>query len=173
MFNLNLENYLPVIILIAIISVVIVLFFLFRGCTRKGKSPTRKIDSNITEDLTIEHPISGYEHSLDKEHEFGLHLVLSTNQVVFLELPATIGRSEENTIVIKDDSISDLHAKIYFDNRIGAVCIEDLGSTNGIFVDGRPTTKNVLDDGARLTLGSNSLVFRDTGYLPPTENIRR
>ena len=99
--------------------------------------------------------------------DYGLQLVLDDDQVFHLELPTTIGRSRENSIVISDDSVSTRHARIDFDERIAAVCIEDLNSTNGIFVDGRPTRVNVLEDGARLTIGSVSLTFRDTGYLPP------
>jgi len=99
--------------------------------------------------------------------DFGLQLVLDDDQVFHLDLPTTIGRSRDNSIVISDDSVSTQHARIYFDERIAAVCIEDLNSTNGIFVDGRPTRVNVLEDGARLTIGSVSLTFRDTGYLPP------
>ena len=101
--------------------------------------------------------------------DFGLQLVLDDDQVFHLELPTTIGRSRDNSIVISDDSVSTRHARIYFDERIAAVCIEDLNSTNGIFVDGRPTRVNVLEDGARLTIGSVSLTFRDTGYLPPVD----
>jgi hypothetical protein len=99
--------------------------------------------------------------------EFGLQLVLDDDQVFHLDLPTTIGRSRENSIVISDDSVSIQHARIYFDVRLAAVCIEDLNSTNGIFIDGRPTRVNVLEDGARLSIGSVSLTFRDTGYLPP------
>lgn len=99
--------------------------------------------------------------------DFGLQLVLDDDQVFHLDLPTTIGRSRENSIVITDESVSIQHARIYFDRRLGAVCIRDLDSTNGIFIDGRPTRENVLEDGARLTIGSVSLTFRDTGYLPP------
>jgi pSer/pThr/pTyr-binding forkhead associated (FHA) protein len=93
--------------------------------------------------------------------------VLDDDQFFHLDLPTTIGRSRENSIVITDESVSIQHARIYFDGRLGAVCIQDLDSTNGIFIDGKPTRENVLEDGARLTIGSVSLTFRDTGYLPP------
>jgi pSer/pThr/pTyr-binding forkhead associated (FHA) protein len=100
---------------------------------------------------------------------YGLQLVLDDDRTFHLELPSTIGRSGENAIVISDDSVSARHARIYLDERVGAVCIEDLHSLNGVFVDGRPTLKNILDDSARLTLGSVSLTFRDTGFLPPSK----
>jgi pSer/pThr/pTyr-binding forkhead associated (FHA) protein len=100
---------------------------------------------------------------------YGLQLVLDDDRTFHLELPSTIGRSDENTIVISDDSVSAQHARIYLDERVGAVCIEDLHSLNGVFVDGRPTSKNILDDSARITLGSVSLTFRDTGFLPPSK----
>jgi len=93
---------------------------------------------------------------------------LDDDQVFELKLPTTLGRSPENTIEIADDSVSAQHARIFFDHRIETVCIEDTNSLNGIFVDGRPTIKSVLVDGARLTIGGVSLTFRNTGYLPPT-----
>jgi S-DNA-T family DNA segregation ATPase FtsK/SpoIIIE len=97
-----------------------------------------------------------------------LQLVLDDDQIFQLTLPTSIGRHESNSIVIEDVSVSEKHAKIYYDQRIGAVCIEDLNSLNGIFIDGRPTIKNLLENDARLTLGGVSFTFRDTGYLPPS-----
>jgi pSer/pThr/pTyr-binding forkhead associated (FHA) protein len=99
---------------------------------------------------------------------FRMQLVLDDDQVFELKLPTTLGRSPENPIEIADDSVSAQHARIFFDHRIEDVCIEDMNSLNGIFVDGRPTIKSVLVDGARLTLGGVSLTFRKTSYLPRT-----
>lgn len=98
--------------------------------------------------------------------DFGLELILNDNQTFRLSLPATIGRSQENTIFLPYDSVSATHAKIYLDERTGVVCIEDLDSLNGIFINGRPTLRNVLDDGAKITIGDVTLIFRNTGFLP-------
>jgi hypothetical protein len=82
-------------------------------------------------------------------------------------LPATLGRAGGSTIVLRDPAVSATHARIYFDELLQAVCIEDCDSTNGLYVDGQPTRKNVLRDNARITLGATTLTFRDGGSTPP------
>lgn len=58
--------------------------------------------------------------------------------------PQTIGRSANNGIVINDAEISRRHAQIT--PQSGSYVVEDLGSTNGTFINGirinRPTTLN-------------------------------
>ena len=160
------ENLLIIIGAALIILIGIILGFIFRSRGPKVRIQDGKTDHQVHQDERREYSKEGQESPLVDVQEFGLHLVLDTDQIIDIELPTTIGRSEENTIVIDDDSMSAHHARIYFDDYIGAVCIEDMESLNGIFIDGRPTAKNVLEDGVRLTLGSYSLTFRDTGYLP-------
>jgi len=82
-------------------------------------------------------------------------------------LPATLGRAAGSTIVLRDPAVSATHARIYFDELLQAVCIEDCDSTNGLYIDGQPTRKNVLRDNARITLGATTLTFRDGGSAPP------
>ena len=174
MSNFSLEEVLPLILLSAVVVlVIIVMYIIFKRRLRKKARKVKKIDSEVASRQGVDRERVGVDHKSVQEKEFGLHIVLADNQVVFLDIPTTIGRSEDNTIVLKDDSISDHHAKIYFDDRLGAVCVEDLGSRNGIFLNGRPTTKNILEDGARLTMGEKSFTFHDTGYLPPAESMRR
>jgi diguanylate cyclase (GGDEF)-like protein len=75
-------------------------------------------------------------------------------------LEAVIGRSPDVAVVIPDDSLSRRHACI---RRIGvAFAIEDLGSTNGTFVDGKRVQRlRALEDGCRIFLGSHTvLLFR-------------
>jgi hypothetical protein len=59
-----------------------------------------------------------------------------------------IGRSSDNHICIPDKSVSRKHGEIYFDD--GEFRIRDLGSKNGIKVDG----KRVLADGITLSSGA-------------------
>jgi pSer/pThr/pTyr-binding forkhead associated (FHA) protein len=40
--------------------------------------------------------------------------------------------------------------------------VMDLGSTNGIIVDGQHTQRATLRDGSRIVLGSTTIVFRQT-----------
>jgi len=48
---------------------------------------------------------------------------------------ATIGRATDNTVVIPDQTVSSRHASITYNS--GSFFIEDAGSKNGIYIDGR------------------------------------
>jgi pSer/pThr/pTyr-binding forkhead associated (FHA) protein len=76
-----------------------------------------------------------------------------------------IGRGEANEINLADDSVSSMHARIYFDERVGSICIEDLHSLNGIFVNDMPTSKNILRDGDKIRIGNLEMTFKDTGFI--------
>ena len=68
-----------------------------------------------------------------------------------------IGRSTEVAVPLPDSSLSRMHARIV---RAGSVfTIEDLGSTNGTFVDGdRVSAPRKLEDGSRIHLGSRTVL---------------
>lgn len=79
-----------------------------------------------------------------------------------------IGRGKHNVdLRIEDliphvDTVSHQHARIYYDATYGNVIIEDLHSTNGIFINGRQAPrKNLLKDGWVVSLGSVTLTFHD------------
>ena len=70
----------------------------------------------------------------------------------------TIGRSRDCEIVLEDSGISRRHAEI----RHGpdGWAIEDLGSTNGVRVNGRRVSgSQALSAGDRVELGSTEIVF--------------
>ena len=72
---------------------------------------------------------------------------------------ATIGRSRECDIVLGDSNVSRKHARIAV-SPAGDWTIEDLGSTNGVQVNGaRATGPAVLRPGDRLDLGTVSARF--------------
>jgi len=175
------DTYVTLFILIVVVVVIlvgVVLAFIFRS--RASKEKALAGDPNLENQLELADRRGDLEKAVNSQQRggsngpqvdspsYGLQLVLDDDQVFELKLPTTLGRSPENTIEIADDSVSAQHARIFFDHRIETVCIEDTNSLNGIFVDGRPTIKSVLVDGARLTIGGVSLTFRNTGYLPPT-----
>ncbi len=70
---------------------------------------------------------------------------------------AVIGRSPDVAIAIPDESLSRRHARI---QRMGiAFAVEDLGSTNGTFIDGqRVRGLQPLEDGCRIFLGSRTVL---------------
>jgi diguanylate cyclase (GGDEF)-like protein len=68
-----------------------------------------------------------------------------------------IGRSTEVGITLPDDSLSRQHARIFRDGT--KYMVEDLGSTNGTFVDGdRLGGPRALEDGCRIHLGSRTVL---------------
>jgi hypothetical protein len=54
-------------------------------------------------------------------------------QIADLTDEVTIGRAATCTLTIEDTFISQLHARVFYDN--GQVFVEDLGSTNGTFLN--------------------------------------
>jgi pSer/pThr/pTyr-binding forkhead associated (FHA) protein len=83
-----------------------------------------------------------------------------------------IGRSSELDMVLVEDMVSRKHAKITTDDK--NVTIQDLGSTNGTFVNGEKIRKVELKDGDRILIGTSiiKLVFVDgelTNHLTETE----
>ena len=70
----------------------------------------------------------------------------------------TIGRSRDCAIVLEDAGVSRHHAELRPDED--GWLVEDLGSTNGVLVNGRRIRGGQsLQDGDRLELGSTEVVF--------------
>ncbi|UQA94313.1 FhaA domain-containing protein [Streptomyces halobius] len=68
-----------------------------------------------------------------------------------------LGRSTDADVRIDDPGVSRRHCEI----RVGPPpTIQDLGSTNGIVVDGQHTTRANLRDGSRIVVGSTTIVYR-------------
>ena len=71
----------------------------------------------------------------------------------------TIGRKADNTLAIEDAAVSGHHARIV---KIQAVFfLEDLMSTNGTAINGRPITRHQLHDADVITIGRHRLVFQE------------
>ena len=71
---------------------------------------------------------------------------------------AVIGRSRECDVVLDDANVSRRHAELRPSG--GSWIVVDLGSTNGVKVNGRPISgPQSLRSGDTLVLGSSSLVF--------------
>ncbi|AZM54372.1 DUF2662 domain-containing protein [Streptomyces sp. WAC 01529] len=68
-----------------------------------------------------------------------------------------LGRSTDADVRIDDPGVSRRHCEI----RTGTPStIQDLGSTNGIVVDGQHTTRATLRDGSRIVVGQTTIVYR-------------
>ena len=87
-----------------------------------------------------------------------------------------IGRNPECGVWLDAAGVSRRHARLTLDTETGGATIEDLGSTNGTFVNETKVEAEVsLRDGDVVHLGSVALTFR--AWLPErsrsTERIRR
>ena len=90
----------------------------------------------------------------------------ATGTLLYYPLTPTItaiGRDPDNSIVIDQrfadlDTVSRQHVQI---TRTGdTFVIKDLGSANGLWIDGRRSRENVLHDGAVLGIGKTQFIFR-------------
>jgi predicted component of type VI protein secretion system len=66
-----------------------------------------------------------------------------------------VGRSSDLDMVLVEEMVSRRHAR--FQLQTGELKVEDLGSTNGTFVNGERVTQAVLKEGDRVLIGSNIL----------------
>jgi hypothetical protein len=71
----------------------------------------------------------------------------------------TIGRKPDNDIVLDDQSASGHHVRII---QIQSVFfIEDAGSSNGTFVNGKKTDRKQLVNGDQVTIGQHTLLYQE------------
>ena len=76
-----------------------------------------------------------------------------------LEDQVVIGRAPESGIVIDDTYSSQQHARVFADS--GSFLVEDLGSTNGTYVNGRKVSYPLeLRPGDRIKIGKTVFEFR-------------
>lgn len=101
------------------------------------------------------------------EYELGLEVLdpgenenLKKGSVVPIRGVISLGRKEDNTIVLTDQYISGHHAKIFVKNR--EFILEDLDSTNGTMLNGSRIYGRVkLEEEDEIKMGS--LTFRVIG----------
>lgn len=79
----------------------------------------------------------------------------------------TIGRTEQNAIVLPDVGVSRRHATLHIDHE--SVWIEDGGSGNGTWYRGQRVDRQILGDGDELTVDRFHLRF-NTGPEPTAES---
>jgi FHA domain-containing protein len=77
---------------------------------------------------------------------------------VIVEDGSVLGRARDCAVPFADAAVSKWHARLRCDGSVTS--IEDLGSTNGTFVNGqRIETPTPLRRGDRIGLGTNQIVF--------------
>lgn len=117
------------------------------------------IDKTIASGNTIKMPIS----------ESRPHLIVLYPQNMFKQIPlqkgtVVLGRGQDANIKLDDELVSRKHCSLTFDGTF--VTVQDLGSTNGTFVDGAPINTFKLEEHNRLQIGKHIL---KVDYKDPTE----
>jgi pSer/pThr/pTyr-binding forkhead associated (FHA) protein len=91
-------------------------------------------------------------------------LLLNTpngRQVIPLEsTQLTVGRGLNNDIILEDSRVSRHHAQLRY--RARRFWINDLGSTNGTFINGEQIEEKALRDGDTISLGGLELIFKES-----------
>jgi ABC transport system ATP-binding/permease protein len=76
-------------------------------------------------------------------------------ELTFRLLPGTLktmGRAPRADFVVDAALVSRVHCRLTL-NRTNELELEDLGSTNGTFVNGKKVSTTTLNDGDKLTVG--------------------
>lgn len=130
------------IILIAIIFTIILqaLRIISKDVKRAGKG-----NQNLDWKLKLEYPGDGGSFVQGD-------LISIGNRVL-------IGRNTTNHVVLPSQSVSNFHAKIYFED--GRYMIEDLKSTNGTFVNGIQIDKKSLQPGDEIGISQTLFIVMD------------
>jgi diguanylate cyclase (GGDEF)-like protein len=123
--------------------------------------PTSEDDQDTNQiDLT---PVARSMHRVEDKEKTPCLVVLRGTDVgkvipISQKQPAIIGRGAECSAIMLDESISRQHVKICMDES-GHITAEDMGSTNGLFVDGnRVVTKTTLKPESKLILGGHTVL---------------
>jgi pSer/pThr/pTyr-binding forkhead associated (FHA) protein len=80
----------------------------------------------------------------------------------------TIGRTAGNDIQLKTPFVSRFHAAII--NEPDRVHVVDLGSKNGIYVNGERTPRADLSPGDRLVIGDSRFLYQETTREPDADS---
>ena len=84
---------------------------------------------------------------------------LAGQSIQLAQAPITIGRAPDSTLVLTDDYASNHHARLV--PRDGQWLVEDLGSTNGTFLDrAKVTAPTPVGPGAKVRIGKTVLELR-------------
>ena len=105
--------------------------------------------------------LPGEAERLGLAHEVRAALNLAGTRHVLDSERVVVGRSRECDITIDDPNVSRRHAELV--RQDGAYWIVDLGSTNGVVVNGKRVERARLEHDDRIVIGKTELQFEHTG----------
>lgn len=92
-------------------------------------------------------------------------------QEIFDQPEISIGRTSDNDFILLDPGVSRKHALIIQENR--KLIIQDLGSANGVTINGNLISRQQLNSGDKITLGPVVLLFEETSDARNTKRKQR
>jgi DNA-binding NtrC family response regulator len=95
----------------------------------------------------------------------------TATEYIFDQPTVTVGAMDDNDLVIDDDTISRYHCRIYQDED--SYLIEDLGSTNGSFVNRVRIKEAFLKPGCTVSIGKSDLRFESLDERMEIQPTRR
>ena len=111
---------------------------------------------------SVQHQDSPSRHKPQREPETILSVANGESAGTVMSLSEqgtvlTIGRGSDNDIVIDDPTVSRNHARVEY--RDGRALIRDLGSANGVQINGGRVQEGALQPGSSIKLGNSELVL--------------
>lgn len=106
----------------------------------RSHSKSQRVTRNLEESGMLF--IMGFE--VQSREIAAFHYAVQTRQV-------RVGRHTDNDLVLSDSSVSRKHAIFILNND--TILVRDLGSKNGISINGQPVTQGLLRDGEILSVG--------------------
>jgi hypothetical protein len=91
------------------------------------------------------------------------YLALTDGRRIEVQHGLTFGRVAGNDVVLDDVKASRRHARLIVE--AGVVEIEDLGSSNGTLLNGKPVTKKLVRPGDEITIGKTVMRY-EAGVAP-------
>ncbi len=124
----------------AIIRMFLILRADLTGEKKYGVIKPKRVQVEPRELVVVEGPAAGAKVSIEKR-------------------PITIGRASICDLTLEDDFISSRHLRVSMQSN--GYVVEDLGSTNGTWVEGERLSEPVLiKPGVRIKMGRNTLTIR-------------
>src|SRR5690349_15675396 len=103
--------------------------------------------------------------------------ILSRNQEIAarFRLPAAearIGRGYGNDVILDDPYVAAEHLRLFRDEA-GQLVVEDLGSANGVYLNGSPQrlTRIIVDGTQPIRIGQTFLRIRETNFAVEPERV--
>lgn len=87
----------------------------------------------------------------------------ATRSIPLRQLPIDIGRLPGQAVVLADSEVSRRHARLYLDR--GALVVADLGSANGVYVNGQRIERQRLQPGDTVRVGQTILTLEWPGNV--------